>query len=161
MLCWVIGEYSWMKSHLKLSTNDCSFLLGLCYGDANRYGIFHLSISLLLSLPSIETPWISMTRKWQLKQFDYALVTQTWKKHLREACKCLTFSVDQVGLEPTTSRLWVCCSDQLSYKSKIWVCKNTSNKWEIQTFLQKSTILNQLFSDNSTGLLVTVTAVTM
>ena len=31
--------------------------------------------------------------------------------------KCLIFSVDQLGLEPRTSRLWVCCSNQLSYKS--------------------------------------------
>ena len=27
------------------------------------------------------------------------------KKHLQNLCKCLIFSVDQVGLEPTTSRL--------------------------------------------------------
>ena len=31
--------------------------------------------------------------------------------------KLLIFSVDQPGLEPGTSRLWVCCSNQLSYKS--------------------------------------------
>ena len=31
---------------------------------------------------------------------------------------CLIFSVDQPGLEPGTSRLWVCCSNQLSYKSE-------------------------------------------
>ena len=39
------------------------------------------------------------------------------KKHLQKLCKCLIISVDQLGLEPRTSRLWVCCSNQLSYKS--------------------------------------------
>ena len=57
-------------------------------------------------------------KKRRLKQNVYALFTQTWKKHLRENRKCLIFSVDQLGLEPRTSRLWVCCSNQLSYKSK-------------------------------------------
>ena len=56
-------------------------------------------------------------KKRRLKQNVYALFTQTWKKHLRETRKCLIFSVDQLGLEPRTSRLWVCCSNQLSYKS--------------------------------------------
>ena len=36
-------------------------------------------------------------------------------KNLR---KSLIISVDQPGLEPGTSRLWVCCSNQLSYKSE-------------------------------------------
>ena len=31
--------------------------------------------------------------------------------------KLLIFIVDQPGLEPGTFRLWVCCSNQLSYKS--------------------------------------------
>ena len=46
-----------------------------------------------------------MPEKGRLKQNVYALFTQTRKKHLREVRKCLIFSVDQVGLEPTTSRL--------------------------------------------------------
>ena len=33
--------------------------------------------------------------------------------------KLLIFKVDQPGLEPGTSRLWVCCSNQLSYKSDL------------------------------------------
>ena len=59
----------------------------------------------------------------ELKPIVFALFTQTWKKHLRETRKCLIFSVDQTGLEPVTSRLWVCCSNQLSYKSEIlqWI----------------------------------------
>ena len=40
---------------------------------------------------------------------------------------CLIFSVDQLGLEPRTSRLWVCCSNQLSYKS-IEFLSNSSAK---------------------------------
>ena len=47
-------------------------------------------------------------------------VHQEKKKHLQNLCKCLIFSVDQPGLEPGTSRLWVCCSNQLSYKSKAY-----------------------------------------
>ena len=61
--------------------------------------------------------------------------------------KLLIFSVDQPGLEPGTSRLWVCCSNQLSYKSDIWECKSTLNKWEIQTFLQKSSYLQKMFGE--------------
>ena len=53
----------------------------------------------------------------KLKQFVYALFTQTKKKALAITRKCLIFSVDQPGLEPGTSRLWVCCSNRLSYKS--------------------------------------------
>ena len=40
------------------------------------------------------------------------------KKELRTCRNSLIFSVDQPGLEPGTSRLWVCCSNQLSYKSE-------------------------------------------
>ena len=76
----------------------------------------------------------------RLKTFIYALFTQTWKKELYNLRNSLIFSVNQPGLEPGTSRLWVCCSNQLSYKSKNWEYKSTLKKWEIQTFLQKSTI---------------------
>ena len=41
------------------------------------------------------------------------------KKELRDWRNSLIFSVDQPGLEPGTSRLWVCCSNQLSYKSGV------------------------------------------
>ena len=43
-----------------------------------------------------------------------------WKKKnsgLRLLVSRCNRSVDQLGLEPRTSRLWVCCSNQLSYKS--------------------------------------------
>ena len=46
-----------------------------------------------------------MTEKVRLKQNVYALFTQTWKKELRDLRNSLIISVDQVGLEPTTSRL--------------------------------------------------------
>ena len=93
-----------------------------------------------------------MRTKWvnQLLQKDYIgvremqfcsqIVRKTKKKELHFWCNSLIFNVDQPGLEPGTSRLWVCCSNQLSYKSKNWECKSTLKKWEIQTFLQKSTI---------------------
>ena len=41
----------------------------------------------------------------QLKPFVYALFTQIKKKALAISRKCLTFNVDQPGLEPGTSRL--------------------------------------------------------
>ena len=53
-------------------------------------------------------------------------VHQQKKKHLQNECRC--FRVDQLGLEPRTSRLWVCCSNQLSYKS------NREKKWHLWYF---------------------------
>ena len=47
----------------------------------------------------------SMRKQSQLKPFVYALFTQTKKKALAIARKCLIFNVDQPGLEPGTSRL--------------------------------------------------------
>ena len=41
----------------------------------------------------------------KLKQFVYALFTQRKKKALAIARKCLILWVDQLGLEPRTSRL--------------------------------------------------------
>ena len=41
----------------------------------------------------------------KLNQFVYALFTQRKKKALAIARKCLIFIVDQLGLEPRTSRL--------------------------------------------------------
>ena len=41
----------------------------------------------------------------KLNQFVYALFTQRKKKALAIARKCLIFNVDQLGLEPRTSRL--------------------------------------------------------
>ena len=54
-----------------------------------------------------------MTEKRKLKQNVYALFTQTWKKELRDLRNSLIFSVDQPGLEPGTSRLWVRQNDIL------------------------------------------------
>ena len=51
------------------------------------------------------------------KQCVFPLFSEKKKKHLQKLCKCLIINVDQPGLEPGTSRLWVCCSNQLSYKS--------------------------------------------
>ena len=47
----------------------------------------------------------SMCKPSQLKPFVYALFTQIKKKALAISRKCLILNVDQVGLEPTTSRL--------------------------------------------------------
>ena len=46
-----------------------------------------------------------MRKQNQLKPFVYALFTQTKKKALAIARKCLILNVDQPGLEPGTSRL--------------------------------------------------------
>ena len=69
-------------------------------------------------------------------------------------CNRLIFSVDQPGLEPGTSRLCVCCSNQLSYKSKFPIpisfslsisaligCKGTLFPLKIQIFSPKDTKL--------------------
>ena len=58
-------------------------------------------------------------------------------QQLQNLCKLLISSVDQPGLEPGTSRLWVCCSNQLSYKSEI-VCKDTRFWGIMQIFPGKS-----------------------
>ena len=57
---------------------------------------------------------ISQRKHLQLKQFVYA---ETKNSGLRLGVSRCNRSVDQLGLEPRTSRLWVCCSNQLSYKS--------------------------------------------
>ena len=62
---------------------------------------------------------ISLRKHLQLKQFVYALFTQLYKKSSYDVRNCFIISVDQIGLEPMTSRLWVCCSNQLSYKSDL------------------------------------------
>ena len=41
----------------------------------------------------------------KLKQFVYALFTQIKKKAVAKYRNCLIFKVDQLGLEPRTSRL--------------------------------------------------------
>ena len=55
------------------------------------------------------------------KQCVFPLFSEKKKKHLQKLCKCLIIKVDQPGLEPGTSRLWVCCSNQLSYKSDLYL----------------------------------------
>ena len=52
------------------------------------------------------------------KQCVFPLFSRQIKKELRFYLNSLIFNVDQLGLEPRTSRLWVCCSNQLSYKSE-------------------------------------------
>ena len=59
------------------------------------------------------------------------------EKSSYEFRNCLIFKVDQPGLEPGTSRLWVCCSNQLSYKSElngflISECKSRCFPWNYQ-----------------------------
>ena len=39
------------------------------------------------------------------KQCVFPLFSEKKKKHLQKLCKCLIFIVDQLGLEPRTSRL--------------------------------------------------------
>ena len=47
----------------------------------------------------------SLRKHTQLKQFVYALFTQLHKKSNYEIRNCFIFNVDQLGLEPRTSRL--------------------------------------------------------
>ena len=54
------------------------------------------------------------------KQCVFPLFSRQIKKELRFYLNSLIFNVDQLGLEPRTSRLWVCCSNQLSYKSELF-----------------------------------------
>ena len=61
-------------------------------------------------------------------QFCSQIVRKTKKKELHFWCNSLIFSVDQPGLEPGTSRLWVCCSNQLSYKSDATFTDGTNHK---------------------------------
>ena len=67
-----------------------------------------------------------------------ALFSQGHKKSSYEIRNCLIFFVDQPGLEPGTSRLWVCCSNQLSYKSGVSFCrmrgKSNAFAWNMQAF---------------------------
>ena len=71
------------------------------------------------------------------KQCVFPLFSRQIKKELRFYLNSLIFNVDQLGLEPRTSRLWVCCSNQLSYKSNIGHfalcgCKSTALLWNLQ-----------------------------
>lgn len=47
----------------------------------------------------------------------FPLFSRKDNQRLRNLSKPLIVNVNQTGLEPVTSRLEVCCSNQLSYKS--------------------------------------------
>ena len=70
----------------------------------------------MLYLEWYDAKYIEKSRSFQ-NQSVFPLFSEKKKKHLQKICKCLIIKVDQPGLEPGTSRLWVCCSNQLSYKS--------------------------------------------
>ena len=72
----------------------------------------------MLYLEWYDAKYIKKSRSFQ-KQCVFPLFSKKKKKHLQKICKCLIIKVDQPGLEPGTSRLWVCCSNQLSYKSDL------------------------------------------
>ena len=48
---------------------------------------------------------ISLCKRAQLKQFVYALFTQLYEKSSYDVRNCFIIKVDQLGLEPRTSRL--------------------------------------------------------
>ena len=48
---------------------------------------------------------ISLRKHLQLKQFVYALFTQLYEKSSYDVRNCFIINVDQLGLEPRTSRL--------------------------------------------------------
>ena len=62
-----------------------------------------------------DTMWLK-SRDWN-KMFTHCL-RKSMKKAANLTLTAWFLIVDQPGLEPGTSRLWVCCSNQLSYKSK-------------------------------------------
>ena len=70
----------------------------------------------MLYLEWYDAKYIKKSRSFQ-KQCVFPLFSKKKKKQLRFCRNCLISNVDQPGLEPGTSRLWVCCSNQLSYKS--------------------------------------------
>ena len=71
----------------------------------------------MLYLEWYDAKYIKKSRSFQ-KQCVFPLFSKKKKKQLRFCRNCLISNVDQPGLEPGTSRLWVCCSNQLSYKSR-------------------------------------------
>ena len=51
---------------------------------------------------------------------------QKIKKLTDKFCECL---VAEIGLEPTTLRVWTECSSQLSYSAKFWLRGQDLNLW--------------------------------
>ena len=74
----------------------------------------------MLYLEWYDAKYIKKSRSFQ-KQCVFPLFSKKKKKQLRFCRNCLISNVDQPGLEPGTSRLWVCCSNQLSYKSDLYL----------------------------------------
>ena len=110
---------SWWYLH-RYYSSDCNSLWLGHFKQEQHSDLYAYAIS--RNLNKIQTRKLH-----KLNQFVYALFTQRKKKALTIARKCLIFRVDQPGLEPGTSRLWVCCSNQLSYKS-IEFLSNSSAK---------------------------------
>ena len=75
----------------------------------------------MLYLELYDAKYIEKSRSFQ-NQCVFPLFSDKKKKQLRFCRNCLISNVDQPGLEPGTSRLWVCCSNQLSYKSSAMRC---------------------------------------
>ena len=80
------------------------------------------------------------------KQCVFPLFSEKKKKHLQKLCKCLIIKVDQPGLEPGTSRLWVCCSNQLSYKSDLYLMDRFADA-KILLLKQNAKFLNKKMWD--------------
>ena len=60
------------------------------------------------------------------KQCVFPLFSRQIKKELRFYLNSLIFNVDQLGLEPRTSRLWVCSKLLIKFslfEGQIWFCK--------------------------------------
>ena len=89
----------------------------------------------------IEICWYSICKTVKLKPFVFALFSQNGNQRLTFVRKSLILRVDQPGLEPGTSRLWVCCSNQLSYKSvpqfPVSRCKSSIFPWNLQDLSPK------------------------
>lgn len=59
----------------------------------------------MLYLEWYNAKYIEKSRSFQ-NQCVFPLFSEKKKKHLQKICKCLIIKVDQLGLEPRTSRLW-------------------------------------------------------
>ena len=96
---------SWWYLH-RYYSSDCNSLWLGHFKQEQHSDLYAYAIS--RNLNKIQTRKLH-----KLNQFVYALFTQRKKKALTIARKCLIFRVDQPGLEPGTSRLWVWENDIL------------------------------------------------
>ena len=130
---WGFSERS-MESNIRMNLfapylrQHCSFS-----PKWHRSDVF-LSVKWLKSAIT-EICWYSICKTVKLKPFVFALFSQNENQRFTDIRKSLISNVDQPGLEPGTSRLWVCCSNRLSYKSDIWESRHFLSVWLVSLSL--------------------------